>query len=88
MCCSARCVSGCARAAVTGTARPGPRFRPTTTSSRRWLTEGGLTVVKAGEQLARRGVLVPERTLHSYALEVLGVGRSVRGTTVREPSWM
>ena len=31
----------------------------------------GLTVVKIGELLARRGVLVPERTLHRYALEVL-----------------
>src|SRR6266567_2396390 len=44
----------------------------------------GLTVVKAGELLARRGVVVPERTLHRYALEVLGYGRSARGrTTVR-----
>jgi hypothetical protein len=33
--------------------------------------------------LARRGIVVPERTLHRYALEVLGVGRSARGTTVR-----
>jgi hypothetical protein len=49
----------------------------------RWLTGDGLTVVKAGELLARRGVAVPERTLHRYALEVLGVGRSARGTTVR-----
>ncbi|MGH3402714.1 MAG: hypothetical protein ACRDRJ_09440 [Streptosporangiaceae bacterium] len=44
----------------------------------------GLTVVKAGELLARRGVAVPERTLHRYALEVLGHGRGGRGkTTVR-----
>jgi hypothetical protein len=44
----------------------------------------GLTVVKAGELLARRGVVVPERTLHRYALEVLGYGRSARSrTTVR-----
>ncbi|MBF6558453.1 MAG: IS21 family transposase, partial [Acidimicrobiales bacterium] len=47
-----------------------------------WLDDG-LTVVKAGELLARRGTVVPERTLHRYALEVLGVGRSARGTTVR-----
>jgi transposase len=48
-----------------------------------WLVDQGLTVVKAGELLARRGVVVPERTLHRYALEVLGVGRSARGSTVR-----
>jgi transposase len=48
-----------------------------------WLVERKLTVVRAGELLARRGVVVPERTLHRYALEVLGVGRSARGTTVR-----
>jgi hypothetical protein len=35
------------------------------------------------ELLGRRGVLVPQRTLHRYALEVVGVGRSARGTTVR-----
>ena len=40
-------------------------------------------MVKAGELLARRGVVVPQRTLHRYALEVLGVGRSARGPTVR-----
>ena len=40
----------------------------------------GLTVVKIGELLARRGVLVPERTLHRYALEVLGHGRAARKT--------
>jgi len=45
--------------------------------------EQELTVVKAHELLGRRGVVVPERTLHRYALEVLGVGRSVRGSTVR-----
>jgi hypothetical protein len=49
----------------------------------RWLTKDGLTVVKAGELLTRRGVVVPQRTLHRYALEVIGVGRSARGTTVR-----
>jgi hypothetical protein len=48
-----------------------------------WLVEQELTVVKAHELLGRRGVVVPERTLHRYALEVLGVGRSVRGSTVR-----
>jgi hypothetical protein len=48
-----------------------------------WLVDDGLTVVKAGELLARRGTAVPERTLHRYALEVLGVGRSARGSTVR-----
>ena len=49
----------------------------------KWLSEDGLSAVKAGELLARRGIVVPERTLHRYALEVLGVGRSARGTTVR-----
>lgn len=49
-----------------------------------WLTgEGSVTVVKAHELLARQGVVVPERTLHRYALERVGVGRSVRRTTVR-----
>jgi hypothetical protein len=43
----------------------------------------GLTVVRVHELLARRGVVVPERTLHRYALEVLGHGRSARKTTVR-----
>jgi hypothetical protein len=43
------------------------------------LLDQGLTVVKAGELLARRGVVVPQRTLHRYALEVLGRGRSARG---------
>jgi transposase len=49
----------------------------------KWLVGQGLTVVKAGELLARRGVVVPERTLHRYALEVLGVGRCGPGNTVR-----
>jgi hypothetical protein len=41
-------------------------------------------VVKAGELLARRGVVVPGRTLHRYALEVLEHGRGGRGkVTVR-----
>ncbi len=39
--------------------------------------------VKAHDKLARRGVVVPQRTLHRYALEVLGVGRSARTTTLR-----
>ena len=43
----------------------------------------GLTVRRAGELLARRGVVVPERTLHRYALEVLGIGRSAPRSTVR-----
>jgi hypothetical protein len=47
------------------------------------LVDDGLTAVKAHELLARQGVALPERTLHRYALEVLGVGRSVRTTTVR-----
>jgi hypothetical protein len=48
-----------------------------------WLVTEGLTVVKAHDLLVRRGVVVPQRTLHRYALEVLGVGRSARTTTVR-----
>jgi hypothetical protein len=48
-----------------------------------WLKADGLTVVKVGELLARRGVTVPERTLHRYALEVCDVGRARRATTVR-----
>jgi transposase len=47
-----------------------------------WLVKEKLTVVKAHELLARRGVVVPQRTLHRYALEVLQVGRG-RGSTVR-----
>ena len=48
------------------------------------LLDQGLTVVKAGELLARRGVIVPQRTLHRYALEVLAPGPAVRrGVTVR-----
>lgn len=48
-----------------------------------WLKDDGLTVVKVGELLARRGVVVPARTLHRYALEVCDVGRGRRGVTVR-----
>jgi len=48
-----------------------------------WLKKDELTVRKAHELLARRGVVVPERTLHRYALEVCDVGRGRRGVTVR-----
>jgi hypothetical protein len=48
-----------------------------------WLVDEGLTVVKAHRLLGRRGVEVPQRTLHRYALEELGVGRSLRRSTVR-----
>jgi len=50
-----------------------------------WLDKDkdGLTVVKVHELLERQGVVVPERTLHRYALEELGIGRSARGSTVR-----
>jgi hypothetical protein len=48
------------------------------------LLDQDLTVVKAGELLARRGVVVPQWTLHQYALEVLGHGRAARrGVTVQ-----
>lgn len=49
----------------------------------KWLDDDGLSVVKVHELLERQGVVVPERTLHRYALEELGIGRSVRGSTVR-----
>ncbi len=45
-----------------------------------WLKKDGLTVVKIGELLDRRGVVVPERTVHRYASEVCDVGRGRRGT--------
>jgi hypothetical protein len=48
-----------------------------------WLKTDGLTAVKAHELLARRGIVVPQRTMWRYALEVLGVGRSARRSTVR-----
>jgi transposase len=48
-----------------------------------WLKTERLKVVKVHELLARQGVRVPQRTLHRYALEVLGVGRSSRERTVR-----
>ena len=46
-----------------------------------WL-DADLTVVKVHDLLTRKGVVVPERTLHRYAREVLGHGRG-RGPTVR-----
>lgn len=48
-----------------------------------WLKKDGLTVVKVHDLLGRRGVVVPQRTLHRYALEACDVGRGRRGTTVR-----
>jgi hypothetical protein len=48
-----------------------------------WLKKDMLTVRKAHELLGRRGLVVPERTLHRYALEVCDVGRGRRGVTVR-----
>lgn len=47
-----------------------------------WLVDQKLNVRRAHELLGRKGVVVPERTLHRYALEVLGVGRSSRQATV------
>lgn len=48
-----------------------------------WLKTDKLTVRKTHELLGRRGIVVPERTMHRYALEVCDVGRGRRGTTVR-----
>ncbi len=48
-----------------------------------WLVKKKLTVVKAHDLLGRQGIVVPQRTLHRYALEVSGVGGSTRDTTVR-----
>jgi transposase len=48
-----------------------------------WLKKDELTVVKVHDLLVRRGIVVPARTLHRYALEVCDVGRGRRGTTVR-----
>jgi transposase len=45
------------------------------------LVDKGLTVVKIGELLARRGVVVPYRTLHRFCVQCCGFGR--RGETVR-----
>lgn len=47
------------------------------------LDDQGLTVVKAGKLLAQQGIVVPERTLHRYALVVLGHGRGAGKATVR-----
>lgn len=46
---------------------------------RAWL-DSGLTAVKVGELLARKGVVVPQRTLHRYAKEVCGHGRGQQPT--------
>lgn len=46
-----------------------------------WLDEG-LTAVKVHDLLTREGIVVPERTLHRYALEECGHGRRPK-TTVR-----
>jgi transposase len=48
-----------------------------------WLKKDKVTVRKAHELLGRRGIVVPERTVHRYALEVCDVGRGRRGSTVR-----
>lgn len=45
--------------------------------------ESGLTVRKTHELLGRSGVVVPERTLHRYSLDVLGHSRSTKATTIR-----
>jgi transposase len=45
------------------------------------LVDKGLTVVKIGELLARRGVVVPYRTLHRFCVQCCGFGR--RSETVR-----
>jgi transposase len=46
-----------------------------------WLDDG-LTLVKTHELLERKGVVVPYRTLHRYAVEICGFGKTNR-TTVR-----
>ncbi|MGH8880987.1 MAG: IS21 family transposase, partial [Stackebrandtia sp.] len=46
-----------------------------------WVS-GGLTAVKVAELLARRGVVVPTRTVQRYVAEVIGRRRG-RGRTVR-----
>jgi transposase len=45
------------------------------------LVDKGLTVTKIGELLARRGVVVPYRTLHRFCVQCCGFGR--RTETVR-----
>lgn len=49
-----------------------------------WLDDG-LTVVKIGTLLARQGVMVPERTLHRYALVTCEHGRGRRTVRVADP---
>ena len=44
-----------------------------------WLKDAGLAVVKVHELLEQQGVVVPQRTLHRFALDELGVGRTRRG---------
>jgi len=60
---------------------PGVCWSPTHEQIATWLKIEQLTVVKVGELLARRGIVVPARTLHRYALEVGDVGRGRLGTT-------
>ena len=43
-----------------------------------WLKKDMLTVRKTHELLGRRGLVVPERTLHRYALEVCDAGGASR----------
>ena len=45
-----------------------------------WLEDEDLTVVKVGELLGRRGVLVPARTLQRFAAECCGPRRGRRAT--------
>jgi hypothetical protein len=40
-------------------------------------------VVKVHDLLGRKGVVIPERTPHRFALEVCDADRGRRGTTVR-----
>src|SRR5947209_5247912 len=61
----------------------GPAWRTLLAEEKRvkeWLAQD-LTVVKIGILLARRGVVVPHRTLARFAVERCGAGR--RSTTVR-----
>ncbi len=44
-----------------------------------WL-DAGITAVKVQRLLARRGVVVPRRTVHRYASEVCEAGRTPRST--------
>ena len=48
---------------------------------KRWLVDDGLTVKKAGELLARQGMVVPERTLHvtPWRCSAWAAARSVDG---------